>query len=291
MTIGDLIRRWLDANREFAREQSLGRAVTHQSRFKTSEVFDAVHETFDPVFVLSTGRVGTKLVVKILDSHPDIEAFHEPVPGPDYYSTYAYKHWKTRHDELKTVIDCARYQVIRDVFLADKKYVEANNRITFFAHQIAELYPRSKFVHLIRNPNSFIRSGRARRWYSDKVITDEARIRPESDPDGTWSRLTDAGRIAWLWNETNQFIHDFKETLPSNRVLTLRAEDLFSDPDAGASLFRLVGIEPPTRSRLEKLIRRPVNRSRPSALEELSDEEEAEIEIQTPLATTYYPAK
>lgn len=275
MTIRELLGQWVQANRDFIKQQQDRRAVTYQQSYKTSELYPATHQQYDPCFVLSTGRCGTKLLTKILQAHPSVAAFHEPVPELYYYAGYAYRHHQQRHEELKAVIDCARYQLIRDSFILGRKYVETNNRITFFAYQLAELYPKSKFIHLLRNPLSFVRSGYSRDWYSDRVITDEARIQPVDAQREAWKAYSQVGKIAWLWNETNRFIHDFTATLLGDRVLTIRSEDFFSDPLVSKAIFAFIGVESLPVGKLRRLLKKPVNRQ--STIKRLSEAQKAEV--------------
>jgi hypothetical protein len=288
MTLRQFISLWLEANREYVRRQLVSRAVNNQTAFRISELYRATHEQFDPLFVLSTGRTGTKLLTKIFNAHPAIQAFHEPFPEPYYHSAYAYRHHKERPGELRMMIDCARYGLIRDTFLTGKKYVETNNKLTFFAHPLAELYPKSRFVHLVRKPTAFVQSGCSRGWYSDRVITDEGRIQPRDGDHAAWADYSQVKKIAWLWNETNRFIEEFKATLPGDRMLTIQSEALYRDPAAPRAVFELLGIESLPENTLKRLLKRPVNRQRPSSIRKLTSEQQAEVVALTPLARTYY---
>ncbi|MDZ7690395.1 MAG: hypothetical protein U5K69_04470 [Balneolaceae bacterium] len=109
---------------------------------------------------------------------------------------------------VSKIVDAARYEQIRNAWLLDKKYIETNNRITFFCYALSELFPKSQFIHLVRQPEAFITSGLARDWYSNSVLHDEGRIKP------TDNELQQVEKIAWLWNETNHFIEQFKREIP-----------------------------------------------------------------------------
>jgi hypothetical protein len=66
-------------------------------------------------------------------------------------------------------------------------------------------------------------------------------------------------RAAWLWNETNLYIERFKDTIAPDRMLTVKAEDLFRDPKAAISIAQHCGLPKPNRDTVYKCIRRPVN--------------------------------
>ncbi len=95
-----------------------------------------------------------------------------------------------------------------------KKYIETNNHLTFFAYAITELFPQAKFIHIIRHPGDFVRSGLLRHWY--KVPS--YRIECNCQDWDTWDRIE---KISWLWKETNVFIENFKKTIPASRHITI----------------------------------------------------------------------
>ena len=102
-----------------------------------------------------------------------------------------------------------------------------------------------------------------------------------------WDALTRAGKIAWLWNETNSFIRDFCASLPDAPALRVAADDLFDDPACARAIFEFIGAPAASESRIERLLRRPINASRPSPRgsgRELSSAERAEVEELAPLA-------
>lgn len=224
-----------------------------------NNIYDEVHENAAPCFVLSTGRCGTHLLTKLLSKHKNIEVLHEPNPQLIYYSKYAFENYIDKSEELKRIVDAARYEYIRDCHILNLQYVETNNRITFFAYQLAELFPKAKFIHLVRNPIPFIKSGLNRNWYSGKNNHDEGRISLDSDE---WRDYSNAQKIAWLWESTNNFIENFKEKVDDNRVITIRSEDLFSKPKEADLIFQFLNLEPITKQKINKIISKPTNVSR-----------------------------
>jgi hypothetical protein len=212
-------------------------------------LYGKVHREFDPVFVLSTGRCGTAFLTQLLKADKTYVAFHEPEPEFFFHTQVAFKEHNSNPEKIAAMFDVARYELIRNTFISGKKYIETNNRITFFAFQIAELYPNAKFIHLVRNPESFIKSGLGRNWYSGKSLYDEGRITSENFE--YWNSLSQIEKIGWLWNETNQFAEDFKLKFP-NRVLTVTAEDLFTKTETQQSVFKFICAEIPSESTLKK---------------------------------------
>lgn len=222
-------------------------------------LYEKVHGEYDPVFVLSTGRCGTKLLSGLLQLNSRVAVYHGNTPELTWYSGYAFQHFKTKDSELKTAIDLARYEQIRNEYLLGKKYIETNNRITFFAHQLAELYPRSKFIHLYRDVYKVVKSGNSRNWYGNDKLIDEGKIRPLGE-NTVWEQFSQVEKIAWMWNETNRFADDFKKTVEASRVMTIEAEELFLNVNQAKAIFSFCGLEAPASGLIAKTIHRPVNK-------------------------------
>ncbi|KAB2809777.1 sulfotransferase [Phaeocystidibacter luteus] len=271
----DILKEWWEHNVAFL-SQLKHRAQIHGRIEDAQDVPMNVLETA-PVFVLSTGRAGTMLLTRVFELIDGVEVFHEPYPDLLYAGKAAYQN-STNLEFAKGAFMGGRYELIRDSYIRNSRYIETNNRITFFAHAIAELFPNAVFIHLIRKPESFIASGLERGWYTGKSITDEGRIRPEDSSFDAW-RTED--KLAWLWNETNHFCERFRSKY-QDRTYFLKSEDLFSNPKALVDLLKWLNLTIPSTSELEKVIQKPVN-SGGGRSKEISYNEKL-----TPLASKYY---
>ncbi len=247
------------------------------------DLFDRVHLDHEPVFVLNPGRSGSLLVTRILALDGGLRAVHEPRPEFTWHNTFAFEH-PDEQERIGDMFDAGRYEYIRDSHLTDRRYVETNNRITFFARAIASLYPQSKFVHLVRHPSAFVKSGLPRGWYTGGNLYDASRPTMQTED---WQWLSRAGKIAWLWEQTHKYIDDFKAEHP-DRVHTVLAENLFGNSDVAAELFQFIGRPIPARRRLSRVVKRKANANTKGRVV-LSAEDEEEIQRQTPTARKYYP--
>lgn len=283
MNIQRIIREFVKTNIDFAKKEFEQKKINVEPGYDFRELYDRVHRDAAPCFVLSTGRCGTELLTKLFELNTGIKTYHQPIPELVYYSNYAYKNYSRKHGELKTAVDTARYELIRDSFILKKKYIETNNRITFFAYQLAELYPKARFIHLIRNPESFIKSGLRRNWYTGRNPHDEGRIEL-NEPE--WLQYSNLKKIAWLWNETNQFIEDFKETVSEERTITVFAENLFRKAEESRRIFDFLNLPAPDENKLKKLISKPVNPGSKKIIE-FSNKDRDEIKGVIPLAREY----
>ncbi len=254
----DILLKWWKLNRNFIKTEKRKRKVYTYKKVNIDALHQEVLQNASPCFVLSTGRAGTALLTKILSVQEELIVEHNPIPELTYHSGYAYKFHKDKPELCKAMIDAARYEYIRNAFILDKIFVETNPRITFFAHQLAELYPKAKFIHLIRKPEDFIRSGLARNWYVEGRIRDEGKIKPDNLEE--WQKWSQADKIAWLWQETNAFIEGFKDQLEEDRIITVRSEDLFQDPLVTNNIMKHLGLNPLKIKTIEKYLKKPVNR-------------------------------
>ena len=270
-----LLKEWFEFNTKYWKALKL-RAKLH-GHLKDSEVLpDDVLANAAPVFVLSTGRVGTMLLTRLFELEKGLHIEHEALPEMLYTGKLAYAN-PSNIEFTKGAFMAGRYEAIRDCQLQNLRYVETNNRLTFFAPAMAALFPNAKFIHLLRHPDSFVSSGIQRNWYTGKTITDEGRIAPAKDSG--IERQQD--KIAWLWNATNAFIDDFKEGAGKDRTLTVRSEDLFSNAEEAERILNWLDFKADKTS-IQKVLNRPVNTSRKK-----KTPQEYNVNL-TPLVKKYY---
>jgi hypothetical protein len=207
-------------------------------------------------FVLSTGRTGTMCVTAMLGASPSVDAQHEPEPR---LIAASYLAWAGAEDAAfwEDAVTVARDRLVFAAHKRGKLYFEASNRMTFLAPALAAVYPRAKFLLVVRRPEAFIRSAVQRGYYLGHPW-DHARPRPRDEP--AWSGWSAERRAAWLWETTNRFGLEFRASTGTDRVDVLHAEDLFAqDADRAVRLFEFLGIEPLPRDRLTEIMRRPLN--------------------------------
>ena len=270
-----LLKEWFEFNTKYWKALKL-RAKLH-GHLKDSDVLpEDVLAQAAPVFVLSTGRVGTMLLTRLFELEKGLYIEHEALPEMLYTGKLAYAD-PSNIEFTKGAFMAGRYEAIRDCQLQNLRYVETNNRLTFFAPAMAALFPNAKFIHLLRHPDSFVSSGIQRNWYTGKTITDEGRIAPAKDSG--IERQQD--KIAWLWNATNAFIEDFKEGAGKDRTLTVRAEDLFSNTEEAERILNWLDFKADKTS-IQKVLNRPVNTSRKK-----KTQQEYNPDL-TPLVEKYY---
>lgn len=215
------------------------------------------------VFVLSTGRGGTETLTALAALSPTIEATHEPAPRLIKASFDAYmtggniagqSHWRD-------LVLAARDDLVRSAASQGKVYVETNNRLTYLAPVLAEVFPASKFIHVYREPFAFVRSAMRRRYF-DGHNWDFARVRPRPDDPlaASWDTLPKVECCAWLWWRTNADVQALMASLPPSRQLSIKAEDLFAgSPEVVSRLFALCESAMPHPDRVREVLGAKLN--------------------------------
>ena len=197
----------------------------------TSALLSFHFRKFSPVFVVSSGRTGTRTLIEFLKPAPGVWALHEPRPHGAELS-------KLAHDDISgnreyCMSRFARYRAWRlyCANLVGKTYVESTN-MQFIMPDVAALMPRARFVVMHRHPAEFVRSGVRRGWYHDHPW-DPYRIVPRAGQAAHeyWTQWGPFEKVCWQWAEVNDFLFSFRQSLPAERCFTLKFEDFVSDTD------------------------------------------------------------
>ena len=244
-----------------------------------------------PCFVLSTGRSGTLLLNNLLQSAKNVFPIHQPSPELTRPSKLAYENISTHAEIFREIFKSAREEYLLQAARRQKVFIETNNRITFFAPIIKDVFPNSVFIHLVRHPGDFVRSGIRRKWYSGEHDHDFGRIIPTSgEMKKLWQELSLIEKIGWLWNETNQFIENFKKKHSSDDILFVRSEELFMNPRTTEKIFPFLRLEGFNNKTVAKMITKPRNPQRKGQFpkyEDWSDQDKKRLQRVTPLAEKY----
>lgn len=222
-----------------------------------------VFEEFSPVFVLSTGRVGTETLDALFQPLGSIFSYHEPKPSLYRLSKAAYEYEKESLAEniLQEAFLTARTDLFQYSLACHKGYVETSPQVTFLAPIVLKIIPNAKFIHLARDPRDVIRSGMRRKWF-DGHPNDPTRIvpRPDSSHSPLWARYSPFQKNVWLWNETNHWILEFSKALATNQFLFLRSEDMFAGKsDILANLFAFLDVPSPSSMKINQVLNKKLN--------------------------------
>ena len=185
-----------------------------------------------------------------------LKAHHEAFPNLMYFNNYAF-HNQNKKETLSKMIDSSRMELILDAYINDKIFVESNQSLTFYANQLNDLFPNSRFVHIVRHPGDFVRSARMKGWHANDSIWESGRIKMENLNE--WQLLTQIEKLAWVWKETNQFIEKFKMTIPASKIQTYKVEDLFQKTESVKSLLQFMKADVLTDQQISSIQKTKIN--------------------------------
>jgi hypothetical protein len=218
------------------------------------------------VFVVSTGRVGTKTLTNLLSLSPDVLATHEPDPRLVKASFDAYMEGGDvgQSERWRAVVLGARDDAVYNANRRGRIYVETNPRLTYLAGALAVAFPASRFIHLHRHPYEVVRSWMRRGHYQGHSW-DFVRLRPRPSEalSSEWTALPVLEKNAWHWARITSEALEFLDGLPPSRKLDLRAEALFAgDPTALARLYEFVGVASPAQDWITEVLGQKINAQR-----------------------------
>jgi hypothetical protein len=188
--------------------------------------------SYQPIFVLNTGRSGSAFVDSMLRHASDVQSYHEAPPNMFLQPNFAY-HNQQKTEVLQKMVEVARVELMLEAALKNKIYVESNQCLVFFVHQIKQLFPKARFVHLTRHPGTFVTSALQKGWHKNDSVWEKGRIRMKEETE--WQTFTQIEKLGWVWTHTHQFIEEFKKQ-HRHSFLSLKLEDLTAD-GATVNLF------------------------------------------------------
>ncbi|NQV38588.1 MAG: sulfotransferase [Candidatus Marinimicrobia bacterium] len=248
-----MIRKIQDSVRYFKQKKYLEKDI-HDYIGLPEKIFNDL----EAVFVLSTGRAGTDLLTRLFRLNRNNFVLHEPIPDLVYAAKGAYNLGQQGLVARKLGITSSRYHLFKECYLRGLVYIETNNKLTFFADALYDLLPKSRFIHLIRDPRAFVRSA-VRRGYYQGHDFDDGRITPQNINEEEWKNFSPIQKNGWLWNETNMVIEGFIQKFDTNRILKIYSEDLFKDPTTLQHISGFIDQPPSKLNQIEKILRKPVN--------------------------------
>ena len=249
----DLVEKFKDIYKYFFKQQNLT-IKNVDNKLLPSKIFKETK----PIFVLSTGRCGTKLLSNLFIAVKAGEVYHSPDPKLTYASKYIYENFEQSSKIRKSAFISGRFEILKECYLKNNRYIETNHHISFFADAVNELFPKCKFIHLIRHPGDFVRSGIRRNYYKNHDY-DDGRIMPGNIEWKEWESYSHIQKVGWLWNETNQMIEDWKGNINSEKLITIMAEDLFNDPSEFEKISDFCELKILNIDKINQIIKSPIN--------------------------------
>lgn len=196
----------------------------------------------DAVFVVSTGRTGTKFFETFfnnIDQHTF--AVHEPQPDLFDLGIEKYREKKSFSD-IATFIFQKRDAYLRS-FCAQriKRYVECNPFLSLLLPETKSVFKKAKFIVITRRPETYVKSALNKSPLDDGAFyfygKKDKRLRLkasdlQNDPYiKDWESFSRMQKIAWYWSACNKILMDFLEKNQAS-CLHIHFEDLFTKEES-----------------------------------------------------------
>ena len=198
------------------------------------------------ILILSTGRVGSKFLIRLFsESFSNLEAHHG---GP--YSRFFNVLGNMCLANLlpNRMVGKVYSQMIGRVVrrCPAEFYLDANAYVVGLLPYLDKAYPNLKIVHLVRDPRDVVRSyinwihTRPASWLAHHFIP-FWQPKPSLTALGSWTKLLSEelfDRLAWVWALKNSKFMELSEfEVPYHMV---RFEDLFAVPNGKVEFVRLL---------------------------------------------------
>jgi len=229
-----------DRDRELVRRGRIGGIDGHPIRKSVLSTFRKKADAAEIFFVVSTGRSGTTTLARVLDSHSQIECYHERWPQLIRLSQ-EFAHGKK--DQAKIAAEL-RALYIDSMVYPHIVYGESDHCLFNLVGIVSELIPNSKFVWLIRDARKVVASTTGRGWFDPQLEKTSKpnrygtrdpwfyyRIHGDKSGDVTeeeWVSMSRFQKNCWYWKYVNEMIKGQFRNLSDHRKFTLRLEDLNS---------------------------------------------------------------
>ena len=181
------------------------------------------------IFVLSTGRSGTKTMTSLLNQVEGVAAFHEP--GPQFKDEI--EQYIRKEMELADLAELMRRN--RQPTVEGKEYAECNLVMSYALPVLEEAFPEGRFIWLVREGRevvtSYLHLAALSPELQQEVNYNIFQCQFGLDWFGQmtrkeWLALPEFDKCCWYWAKTNEFIRDGLKTAAPEKWILLRLEYL-----------------------------------------------------------------
>ena len=218
--------------------------------FSTADISCWQASSFKHVQVISPGRSGTRWLADTLLDTTNSFVCHSTNPTLAEVGYLFYKKQLTTPEVL------GAYRQSRSKFhalsnLNDRYFIDLDCKNSPFASVIADHYPGSKFLIMLRDPIDFIRSGLNRGYYISRNPVAWGHL--DADCDQFISKdpsVSQIYKIAFFWNALANLACEFY-LRDIDRSYILPIDKMFQDPSVVADLLAFLNIahKQPLKSR------------------------------------------
>lgn len=200
-------------------------------------------------FVVSTGRSGSKAIAHLLNKHTSIHCYHDSIA---HLNIYACKKMYGENSSMET--EDLLKKIFSSISLStEKTHGFSDQKLSLLIPEIYRLFPKAKFIWLIRKADSFVNAAYSRGWYLNREfnfpVNRKEFFRSEVVPskmDAThrlnafkmnlitereWKKMTAFERNCWYWNWLNHKIENDLNQLPSSQWMMIKLNELNNSSD------------------------------------------------------------
>ena len=209
-------------------------------RFQSSgRIMKLNKENSNLLFIVGTGRSGTKTISNILDKHPDIFLKHELSEQLLRIST-DYEYGKISREKTKILLQ--EIYCNNTVFPAVKVVGESNQKFGNLISIIFEIFPNAKFIWLKREGRKTVSSTFSKGWYQENNVNsdifdpyidkwEDSRLKGDLTNDFSkdqWVTLSSFQKNCWYYAYWSLKIKNELKCIPENQKLVIDLENLSS---------------------------------------------------------------
>jgi hypothetical protein len=210
----------------------------------------------DPVFVLGAPRSGTTFLGSCIGALPETSYHFEPRVTKAAARQVYEGSWSEQR--AARVFRSSYRLLLLAAGDGGRRFVEKNPENCFIVPFLARTFPGSRFIQIVRDGRDVAVSHAEKPWLSSRSAGSGQRGRGgqswgpwarwwvEPDRSAEFAAVSDTRRTAWSWRRFTQAARDDLAALPPERALTVRYEDVVTDPrTAAAEVARFLGYPTP----------------------------------------------
>ncbi|TXN39014.1 sulfotransferase [Methylobacterium sp. WL119] len=218
-----------------------------------------------PVFIVGSGRSGTRTMFRMLTGAEGLEIHHEYLCNAIQRIAARYYMGLTSEDEAKRLIAPLHGAAIH--YASDAVWADSSNKLSWLIRPLGEMFPTAKFLAIVRDgrkvTSSFYYKLREEMYDDDSVeilrtwLRDQVSL-PEPPPEkrywwniprsdqflgSAFPNFDRLRRVAWHWAENCREITERFAELPDDRVKLVRLEELTRDEELLKRTIDFIGID------------------------------------------------
>jgi len=200
-----------------------------------------------PIFVVGAPRSGTTFLGSCLGRLPDV-SYHSEPRLTKAAAQYVYEGtWSERWSAA--VFQISYRALLLATLEGGRRFAEKNPENSFLVPFLAATLPSAQFVHIVRDGRDAAVSHAEKPWlaaasagsgrvgHARQAFGPHARWWVEEDRREEFAAVPDIVRTAWCWRRFTEAALDGLATLPAERVIEVRYEDVVTDPMTAADVL------------------------------------------------------